>query len=171
MSPSLKYLMVSSIAARNASSDPMSLTATLGVELACVLLVMCGLAPDADRGSFGHAVRSRTPEGPEFAGPTGTSTGRPRHARRPPARSHDVMSRDHDGTHENTAQRSGYESWVDGSIKTGDNRVSVRLSGPLRPRFGRCRPRRRAGRAARRRPPWRRRPGRGPGRTRRAPPR
>jgi hypothetical protein len=25
------------------------LTATLGVELACVLLVMCGLAPDADR--------------------------------------------------------------------------------------------------------------------------
>src|SRR5579862_317797 len=40
MSPSLKYLMVSSIAARNASSDPMSLTATLGVELACVLLVM-----------------------------------------------------------------------------------------------------------------------------------
>jgi hypothetical protein len=28
----------------------MSLTATLGVELACVLLVMCGLAPDADRG-------------------------------------------------------------------------------------------------------------------------
>jgi hypothetical protein len=49
MSPSLKYLMVSSIAARNASSDPMSLTATLGVELACVLLVMCRLAPDADR--------------------------------------------------------------------------------------------------------------------------
>jgi hypothetical protein len=55
MSPSLKYLMVSSIAARNASSDPMSLTATLGVELACVLLVMCGLAPDADRESCGHA--------------------------------------------------------------------------------------------------------------------
>src|SRR5271166_2668117 len=55
MSPSLKYLMVSSIAARNASSDPMSLTATSGVELACVLLVMCGLAPDADRKSYGHA--------------------------------------------------------------------------------------------------------------------
>src|SRR6266702_5079056 len=55
MSPSLKYLMVSSIAARNASSDPMSLTATLGVELACVLLVMCRLAPDADRESCGHA--------------------------------------------------------------------------------------------------------------------
>src|ERR1700733_15731070 len=49
MSPSLKYLMVRSIAARKSSSDPMSLTATLGVEVACVLLVMCGLAPDADR--------------------------------------------------------------------------------------------------------------------------
>jgi hypothetical protein len=45
MSPSLKYLMVSSIAARNASSDPMSLTATLGVGVASVLLVMWGLAP------------------------------------------------------------------------------------------------------------------------------
>src|SRR5271169_6892948 len=55
MSPSLKYLIVSSIAARNASSDPMSLTATLGVEWACVLLVMCGLAPDADRESDGYA--------------------------------------------------------------------------------------------------------------------
>jgi hypothetical protein len=55
MSPSLKYLMVSSIAARNSYSDPMSLTATLGVELACVLLVMCGLAPDADREGYGHA--------------------------------------------------------------------------------------------------------------------
>src|SRR5579863_3313073 len=61
MSPSLKYLMVSSIAARNASSDPMSLTATLGVELACVLLVMCRLAPDADRGISGHA-RRRAPQ-------------------------------------------------------------------------------------------------------------
>src|SRR5712672_156581 len=53
MSPSLKYLMVRSIAARNASSDPMSLTATLGVEVACVLLVMCGLAPDADKDGMG----------------------------------------------------------------------------------------------------------------------
>src|SRR5689334_16429700 len=49
MSPSLKYLMVWSIAARNASSDPMSLTATLGVWVACVLLVMSWWAPDADR--------------------------------------------------------------------------------------------------------------------------
>src|SRR5580704_1399802 len=50
MSPSLKYLMVSSIAARKASSEPMSLTATWGVEVACVLLVvMCEWAPDTDR--------------------------------------------------------------------------------------------------------------------------
>src|SRR5271169_1910908 len=61
MSPSLKYLMVSSIAARNASSDPMSLTATLGVELACVVLVMCGLAPDADRENYGRA-ENRAPQ-------------------------------------------------------------------------------------------------------------
>src|SRR3954470_10412405 len=41
--------MVSSIAARKASSDPMSLTATCGVlEVASVLLVMCGMAPDTD---------------------------------------------------------------------------------------------------------------------------
>src|ERR1700677_34079 len=68
MSPSLKYLMVRSIAARNASSDPISLTATFGVvlagvELACVLLVMCGLAPDADRYQMDalrkHAVNTR----------------------------------------------------------------------------------------------------------------
>src|SRR5690554_6294957 len=45
MSPSLKYLMVSSIAARKASSEPMSLTATCGVEVASVLLVMCGWTP------------------------------------------------------------------------------------------------------------------------------
>src|SRR5216683_1403571 len=50
MSPSLKYLMVSSIAARKASSEPMSLTATLGIEVASVLLVvMCRWAPDTDR--------------------------------------------------------------------------------------------------------------------------
>src|SRR5579859_7793509 len=56
MSPSLKYLMVSSIAARKASCDPMSLTATLGVGVACVLLVMCGLAP-ADKCSWGALHR------------------------------------------------------------------------------------------------------------------
>src|SRR4029077_14895570 len=63
MSPSLKYLMVSSIAARNASSDPMSLTATLGVEVACVLLVISWWAPDADRDECGaqrtQAVNAR----------------------------------------------------------------------------------------------------------------
>src|SRR6266511_5829437 len=52
MSPSLKYLMVSSIAARKASSDPRSSTATLpaaGValtlEVASMLLVMWVVAP------------------------------------------------------------------------------------------------------------------------------
>src|SRR5580704_10867043 len=80
MSPSLKYLMVSSIAARNASSDPMSLTATLGVELACVLLVMCGLAPDADRESYGHAGnRAGDQDSQDLPEP---ARGRLRHARR-----------------------------------------------------------------------------------------
>src|SRR5437868_11474937 len=60
MSPSLKYLMVSSIAARKASSEPMSLTATCGVlGVASVLLVMCGIAPNADRCRCGgHAAGS-----------------------------------------------------------------------------------------------------------------
>src|SRR5215469_972484 len=69
MSPSLKYLMVWSIAARNASSDPMSLTATLGVEVACVLLVMCGLAPDADRITNIGALRSYAVNGAGLARP------------------------------------------------------------------------------------------------------
>src|SRR6202042_2889735 len=63
MSPSLKYLMVSSIAARKASSEPMSLTATLGVEVASVLLVMCRWTPDTDRdecaGSTAWRVRQQ----------------------------------------------------------------------------------------------------------------
>src|SRR5215469_832008 len=36
-----------------------------------------------------------------------------------------MMSHDHDGTHEDTAQRSGYESRVKGSIGTGDDTASV----------------------------------------------
>src|SRR5580704_18332214 len=39
------------------------------------------------------------------------------------------MSRDHDGTHEDTAQRSGYESWVVGSIETGHNTATVSAPG------------------------------------------
>ena len=35
------------------------------------------------------------------------------------------MSGDHDGTHEDTAQRSGYESLVLGSIETGHNTATV----------------------------------------------
>src|SRR3984893_1756536 len=47
MSRSLKYLMVSSMAARNASSDPMSSIATLvgALEVASMLLVMWAVAP------------------------------------------------------------------------------------------------------------------------------
>jgi hypothetical protein len=46
MSPSLKYLMVSSMAARNASSDPRSSTVTFGaLEVASMLLVMWAVAP------------------------------------------------------------------------------------------------------------------------------
>src|SRR5271169_5341982 len=103
MSPSLKYLMVSSIAARNASSDPMSLTATLGVELACVLLVMCRLAPDADK------------EGCRWT----------RHNRTPPQRPGDELSGDRNGAHDDIAQRSEYESKAGGSIAAGYNTASV----------------------------------------------
>src|SRR5689334_5965118 len=47
MSPSLKYLMVSSMAARNASSDPRSSTVTLlALEVASMLLVMWTVAPN-----------------------------------------------------------------------------------------------------------------------------
>src|SRR6185312_12810574 len=48
MSPSLKYLMVSSIAARNASSEPRSSMVTLlllALEVASMLLVMWAVAP------------------------------------------------------------------------------------------------------------------------------
>lgn len=44
MSPSLKYLIVLSIAARKSSAEPMSLTATCGE--VTVGLGMCGVAPD-----------------------------------------------------------------------------------------------------------------------------
>src|ERR1700680_4437924 len=82
--------MVRSIAARNASSDPMSLTATLGVEVACVLLVISWWAPDADRDEWcarrtqavnardlpGHVAAWGTPRRPHnhtarFRGPSG----------------------------------------------------------------------------------------------------
>src|SRR3954447_21392775 len=47
MSPSLKYLMVSSIAARKASSEPRSSTVTLlALEVASMLLVMWTVAPN-----------------------------------------------------------------------------------------------------------------------------
>src|ERR1700712_1620735 len=45
MSPSLKYLMVASIAARKSSSDPMSLTATCGASDMVGGVVIGGLVP------------------------------------------------------------------------------------------------------------------------------
>src|SRR5947209_5610903 len=65
MSPSLKYLMVSSIAARKASSDPRSSTVTLAVagvafalEVASMLLVMWAVAP------VGYVGCADAPRGP-----------------------------------------------------------------------------------------------------------
>src|SRR5581483_186425 len=101
MSPSLKYLMVSSIAARNASSDPMSLTATLGVELACGFVMLW----------------------------VGSGCGQDCWKRRRPCTQDDQIRRtipgDQDGTHEDTAQRSAYESNATGSIGSGFNVVSA----------------------------------------------
>src|SRR5215469_3230773 len=98
MSPSLKYLMVRSMAARNSSSDPMSLTATLGVEVACVLLVISGLAPDADRIGMWRTENLCS----ERVGPTwpGCDLGTPRRPSRFPA----SRARDHNAPHEDTAQ-------------------------------------------------------------------
>src|SRR6266536_6205254 len=65
MSPSLKYLMVSSIAARKASSEPISSTATralvgvagvaVALEVASMLLVMWAVAPVGYRQAVGCA--------------------------------------------------------------------------------------------------------------------
>src|SRR5262245_2675585 len=102
MSPSLKYLMVSSIAARNASSDPMSLTATLGVWVACVLLGMSWWAPDAGRYEYcarqTQAVNARDLPGQVVARarPGGLT------ARRPASEGRVAVTR----PHEDTAQSS-----------------------------------------------------------------
>src|SRR5690625_2383765 len=125
MSPSLKYLMVSSIAARKASSDPMSSTATWGVEVASVLLVMCGWTPDTDRyrkdghavgpsSSIGHPVRSRATYGtsrpwPPAAGSrSGDRTVQPFH----------LLDGDSRRTHEPTTLRPEYETCASWSIGT-----------------------------------------------------
>src|SRR5690625_274577 len=125
MSPSLKYLMVSSIAARKASSDPMSSTATWGVEVASVLLVMCGWTPDTDRyrkdghavgpsSSIRHPVRSRATYGtsrpwPPAAGSrSGDRTVQPFH----------LLEGDSRRTHEPTTLRPEYETCASWSIGT-----------------------------------------------------
>src|ERR1700744_3934303 len=175
MSPSLKYLMVSSIAARNASSDPMSLTATLGVEVACVL-VMCGLAPDADREKLWARRKTVHPkndqDSQDLPEPARADHGTPGGRQSGHVTSHHAAQT---GTHEDTAQRSEYESKPPGSIDAGHNTATVLslavFSGPHRPGCGRCRPRRRAAPAARPRPPSRCRPARGRPRARRVRPR
>src|SRR5260370_14350793 len=108
----------------------MSLTATLGVELACVLLVMCGLAPDADRIGMVRAGNVCS----ERAGPAwpGYDHGTPR---RPT-----IRSPDHDRPHEDTAQRSAYEVKHVGSIDPGYNwdsdwRLGRYTSAPSHPRW------------------------------------
>src|SRR5699024_7839963 len=125
MSPSLKYLMVSSIAARKASSDPMSSTATWGVEVASVLLVMCGWTQDTDRyrkdghavgpsSSIRHPVRSRATYGtsrpwPPAAGSrSGDRTVQPFH----------LLDGDSRRTHEPTTLRPEYETCASWSIGT-----------------------------------------------------
>src|SRR6202021_1059730 len=126
MSPSLKYLMVRSIAARNSSSDPMSLIATWGVEVVCVLLVMSEWAPDADRNEWcaprTNAVNARDLPG-RFTATTRTG-GLPEVVTRlweSPVR---------DGPHEDTAHCSAYEVIAGRSISAGydsDSMLAERL--------------------------------------------
>src|SRR5246127_5400544 len=121
MSPSLKYLMVSSIAARNASSDPMSLIATLGVEVACVLLVMSWWAPDADRNEYcarrTQAVNAR--DLPSRVAATARPGGLT--ARRPASEGRVAAT----GPHEDTAQSSGYVVLAGWSIEPGYNSATA----------------------------------------------
>src|SRR5580693_9375929 len=125
MSPSLKYLMVSSIAARKASCDPMSLTATWGVGLASVLLVMCWLTPADREVGLGRAEPGSPSPGlsgvnwiclADLAGHS-QPVGQPRPCL--------AMA----GLHQNTAQRSGYERSASGSIAALDRHVIVTRSG------------------------------------------
>src|ERR1700722_16347495 len=122
MSPSLKYLMVRSIAARNSSSDPMSLIATWGVEVVCVLLVMSEWAPDADRNEWcarqTQAVNARDLPG-RVAAPA-CPGGLP--ARRPASEGRVAAT----GPHEDTAQCSGYVVLAGWSIKPGYNSATAR---------------------------------------------
>src|SRR4051794_8258554 len=96
MSPSLKYLMVSSIAARKASSSPMSFTATWGTDgvmltRSVVLAVMSWGGSDADRGaSWAGLDLVRCPEhspGDRVSLAVQGNTGQRRPRRPGPARS------------------------------------------------------------------------------------
>src|ERR1039457_419658 len=135
MAPSLKYLMVSSIAARKSSSDPMSLTATLGVGWTCVLLVMCRLAP-ADKSGLDALRPSARQAGLQvnwicLANLTSNEKphGRPQ------------LCLATAGLHQNTAQRSGYavhRQWVNLSSQpvTCSHRPPAGYEGNLVSRLG-----------------------------------
>src|SRR5271165_1875726 len=126
MSPSLKYLMVSSIAARKASSEPMSLTATLGVEVASVLLVMCRWTPDADRdGLLDSTMRGWPDNGKPWIRDLPGQHDRPRPAVRLPRGCLTIG-----GLHQSTVQSPAYESLVGRSICRSP--VSCRAVRPTR---------------------------------------
>src|SRR5487761_1148720 len=151
MSPSLKYLMVRSIAARNASSDPMSLTATLGVWVACVLLVMSWWAPDADRNECcaprTQAVNARDLPGcPHESRVAATARPGGLTPRRPASAGREAATR----PHEDTAQSSGDVVLAGWSIRPGYNSATAQktlnsslqtlnVSPLFRPRGGRRR--------------------------------
>src|SRR5258708_29981411 len=132
MSPSLKYLMVSSMAARKASSEPMSLIATLGVEVASVLLVMCRWTPDTDRdGLLDSTVQGGPDNGKPWIRDLPGQHDRPRPAVRLPRGCLTIG-----GLHQNTVQRPAYESLACGSILGQPIRRSlprVRLGRQARP--------------------------------------
>src|SRR5260370_28012187 len=129
MSPSLKYLMVSSIAARKASSEPMSLTATLGVEGASVLLVMCRWTPDTDRnGLLDSAVQSEPDNGKPWIRDLPGQHDRPRPAERLPRGCLTIG-----GLHQNTVQRPAYESLARRSICRSPVCATVRPAPQPRP--------------------------------------
>src|SRR5579875_706599 len=113
MSPSLKYLMVSSTAARKASSEPMSFTATWGVEVAWVLLVvMCGWTFGCGQGQVWTRSAARARHGgcgarPSVPARLGTAA---------PWLESAAPLPDHGGPQEITTQRSAYESPVRRSI-------------------------------------------------------
>src|SRR4028119_1040613 len=118
MSPSLKYLIVRSMAARKSSALPMSLTATWGVLLGRTWVeVMWSSAPDGGCVGTGRpaaGVTAGSGESRRAPIPDGDSTDRPL------AHSH--------GTEPGTAR----STWVE-HLPRGSRRVTIGVSWTLRP--------------------------------------